>query len=38
MNQSQLARAIEISSPTVKQYLDILHNTFIWRNLPIFHE
>ncbi len=38
LNQSQLARAIEVSSPTVKQYLDILHNTFIWRNLPSFEK
>lgn len=38
LNQSQLARAIEVSSPTVKHYLDILHNTFIWRNLPSFEK
>jgi uncharacterized protein len=38
LNQSQLARAIEVSSPTVKQYLDILHNTFIWRNLQSFEK
>lgn len=33
LNQSELARAIEVSSPTIKQYLEILHNTFVWRNL-----
>jgi uncharacterized protein len=38
LNQSQLARAIEVSSPTVKQYLEILHNTFIWRNLASFEK
>ena len=38
LNQSRLARAIEVSSPTVKQYLDILHNTFIWRNLQSFEK
>jgi len=38
LNQSELARAVEVSSPTVKQYLDILHHTFIWRNLPSFEK
>jgi len=38
LNQSELARAIEVSSPTVKQYLEILHNTFVWRNLPSFEK
>ncbi len=33
INQSEIARALEVSSPTVREYLDILHNTFIWRNL-----
>ena len=33
INQSEIARALEVSSPTVRDYLEILHNTFIWRNL-----
>lgn len=33
INQSEIARALEVSSPTAKEYLEILHNTFIWRNL-----
>ncbi|MDD3620277.1 MAG: ATP-binding protein [Desulfobulbaceae bacterium] len=33
INQSEIARALEVSSPTVREYLEILHNTFIWRNL-----
>ncbi len=33
LNQSEIARALEVSSPTAKEYLEILHNTFIWRNL-----
>lgn len=33
LNQSEIARALEVSSPTVREYLEILHNTFIWRNL-----
>lgn len=33
INQSEVARALGVSSPTVRDYLEILHNTFIWRNL-----
>lgn len=33
INQSEIARALEVSSVTSKEYLEILHNTFIWRNL-----
>jgi predicted AAA+ superfamily ATPase len=33
LNKSTIARALEISSVTVSEYLDILHGTFIWRNL-----
>lgn len=33
INQSDLARALEVSSVTAKEYMEILHNTFIWRNL-----
>jgi predicted AAA+ superfamily ATPase len=33
INQTEIARALEISSVTSKEYLEILHNTFIWRNL-----
>lgn len=36
INRSALARALEVSSVTVKEYLDIIHNTFIWRNLPSY--
>ncbi len=38
INHSSLARALEISSVTAKEYLDILHNTFIWRNLRSFEK
>jgi len=34
MNMSDMARALEVSVPTVKDYLDIIHQTFLWRNLP----
>jgi len=34
INMSAIARALEVTVPTVKDYLDIIHQTFIWRNLP----
>ncbi len=33
LNMSNMARALEISVSTVKDYLDIIHHTFVWRNL-----
>lgn len=36
INKSDLARSIEVSQPTISQYLDIAHNTFLWRNIPSF--
>ncbi len=33
LNQSTIARSMELSSVTIKEYLSILHDTFIWRNL-----
>lgn len=38
INQSDIARALEVSSVTVKEYLEILHNTFLWRNLRSFEK
>ncbi len=38
MNQSAIARALEVSSVTAKTYLEILHHTFIWRNLRSFEK
>jgi predicted AAA+ superfamily ATPase len=38
INQSALARALEVSSVTAKEYLEILHGTFIWRNLRSFEK
>ncbi len=34
LNMSTMARALGISVSTVKDYLDIIHQTFLWRNLP----
>jgi len=36
LNQSTIARSMELSSVTIKEYLSILHDTFIWRNLSSF--
>lgn len=36
MNKSAISRALEISSVTVGEYLEILHDTFVWRNLRSF--
>ena len=38
INVSEIARAIEVSSVTVKDYLDIVHSTFLWRNLPVYEK
>jgi len=34
LNMSNMARALEVGVSTIKDYLDILHQTFLWRNLP----
>lgn len=36
LNYSNIARALDISSVTVKEYLEIFHNTFVWRNIRSF--
>jgi predicted AAA+ superfamily ATPase len=33
VNHSELARALGVSQPTVRQYVDIAHGTFLWRKL-----
>jgi predicted AAA+ superfamily ATPase len=33
LNMSSIARSLGVSVPTVKDYLDIIHQTFLWRNL-----
>ena len=38
INQSHIARALDVSSVTAKEYLEILHNTFIWRNLRSYEK
>ncbi|MCF6317906.1 MAG: ATP-binding protein [Proteobacteria bacterium] len=38
LNQSTIATSMELSSVTIKEYLGILHDTFIWRNLTSFEK
>ncbi|MBT3347519.1 MAG: ATP-binding protein [Thiotrichales bacterium] len=36
LNMSNMARAIAVSVPTIKEYLEIIHHTFLWRNLSAY--
>ncbi|NNM58369.1 MAG: ATP-binding protein [Legionellales bacterium] len=36
INKSELARALEISETSVREYIKIANGTFIWRSLPSF--
>lgn len=36
LNMSSMARALEVSVPTIKEYLNIIHQTFLWRNVQPF--
>jgi len=38
INYSIIARALDVSSVTVKEYLEIIHHTFIWRNIRSFEK
>ncbi len=38
LNISEMGRSLEISATTVKDYLDIIHQTFLWRNLKPFEK
>lgn len=38
INRADLARALEISEPTVKEYLMIAEGTFLWRQLPSYEK
>ena len=33
LNMSDMARSLEVSVSTIRDYLDIIHQTFLWRNL-----
>jgi len=36
INRSQVGRALDLSEVTIKDYLDIANQTFLWRQIPIF--
>ena len=36
INKRDLASVVEVSEPVIKDYIDIVHGTFIWRNLTSF--
>jgi uncharacterized protein len=36
MNYSETARALGVSQPTVRDYFEIAHGTFLWRKLPAY--
>jgi hypothetical protein len=36
LNKSDLARALEVSEPTIRHYLEIAEGTFLWRQLTSF--
>jgi predicted AAA+ superfamily ATPase len=36
LNYAELARALGVSQPTARDYLDIAHGTFVWRTIPAF--
>ena len=38
MNYADLSRSLSVSQPTVRDYLDIAHGTFIWRKLPPYEK
>ena len=38
LNKADLARAIEVSEPTIKEYLEIAAGTFLWRSIPSYEK
>ena len=38
INYSNIARALGVSQPTVREYLNIAHGTFIWRHIPSYEK
>jgi predicted AAA+ superfamily ATPase len=36
INYSNIARILEVSQPTARDYFRIAHNTFLWRTLPAY--
>lgn len=38
INYSTVARTLGVSQPTVREYFQIAHGTFIWRNVPSYEK
>lgn len=38
LNYSDIARSLDISQPTIKDYFEIVDGTFIWRQIPAFSQ
>ena len=38
INYSNVARSLGVSQPTAKEYFQIAHGTFIWRNVPPYEK
>lgn len=38
INYSNIAGLLGVSAPTVKEYLEIAHGTFFWRNIPPYEK
>lgn len=38
INRSEVGRSLDTSEVTVKQYLDIAHGTYVWRNIPSYEK
>ncbi len=36
LNYAEVARALSVSQPTVRDYFAIAHGTFVWRTIPAF--
>jgi hypothetical protein len=36
LNYSEIARALGVSQPTVRDYIDVAHGTFVWRTIPAY--
>jgi hypothetical protein len=36
LNYSEIARALGVSQPTVRDYFDIVHGTLVWRAIPAY--
>lgn len=38
INRSEVGRSLDTSEVTVKEYLDIAHGTYVWRNIPSYEK